>query len=79
MKLWILTQEYNLYDQLGEYFIEAYDHLPTFEELTSVGVPTNRVKAVQLGGGRKDQTEYTWFYLRTKEFNQTKEVSNTPN
>ena len=79
MKLWILTQEYNLYDQLGEYFIEAYDHLPTFEELTSVGVPTNRVKAVQLGGGRKDQTEYTWFYLKTKEFNQTEKVSNTPN
>lgn len=33
MKIFILTQEYNAYDQYGAYFIAAFRTRPTFEQL----------------------------------------------
>ena len=33
MKIFILTEEYNAYDQYGEYFIAAFKHKPTPEQL----------------------------------------------
>lgn len=61
--VWVLTQEYNEYDQYGEYFIKVYKDKPTHQELTEQCVPTDRLGHVLDGGGRVD-VEDSWFYLR---------------
>jgi hypothetical protein len=33
MKVFILVEEYNAYDQYGSYFVEAFRNYPTFEQL----------------------------------------------
>ena len=33
MKFWLLTSSWNLYDQMGDYFIAAFSTKPTVEEL----------------------------------------------
>jgi hypothetical protein len=33
MRVWILTSEYNDYDQHGEYFLEVYSNTPTVKQL----------------------------------------------
>jgi len=33
MSIWVLTEEYNAYDQYGEYFVWAWTHKPTRDEL----------------------------------------------
>jgi hypothetical protein len=68
MKIWILTQEYNDYDQYGEYFIKAFLTKPTHQELTELGVVRNRLRHTLNGGGRVDH-ENVWFYLREVEIN----------
>ena len=63
MKVYVLTEEYNQYDQYGEYFIALFNGIPHHTQLTKLGVPTNRLKHVQKGGGRVDY-EDQWYYLR---------------
>lgn len=38
MNVWILTTEYNDYDQYGEYFLQAFASKPTPEQLVAEGV-----------------------------------------
>lgn len=38
MNLYIVTREINDYNQDGEYFVAAFDHIPTKVELTAIGV-----------------------------------------
>ena len=64
MQIYILTREHNDYDQHGEYFVEAFEAAPTFDQLTKLGVPINRVKAVQQGGGRQSDSDNIWHNLR---------------
>lgn len=62
--MWIVTREVNAYDQEGEYFIAAYDHKPTFQELKLL-LPHKKdsvVGKLTRGGGRED-SEYEWYYL----------------
>lgn len=66
MKVWVLTKEYNIYDQQGAYFECVYSHLPTPQELWDMGVPQNRTKHVQQGGGRVGY-EDEWFNLEEYE------------
>jgi len=66
MKVWILTKEYNDYDQHGEYFVAAFATAPTHQQLVVLGVPGNRTKHVIDGGGRVDD-EYSWFYLQHQD------------
>jgi hypothetical protein len=66
MKVWVLTEEHNLYDQCGEYFLAVFKHKPTHQQLTEFSVPSNRLKHVLDGGGRKDWEE-SWFHLRETE------------
>ncbi len=67
MTVWILTSSYNDYDQHGEYFVEAFDHKPSIEELSCFTgldpefyMPT--LEKLLEGGGRMG-VEYKWFYL----------------
>ena len=68
---WVLTQEYNEYDQIGEYFVAVFQEKPTFNQLKPLvseecgGPKTGNIvgNLLRKGGGRiKD--EYTWFFLK---------------
>lgn len=58
--------EYNDYDQHGEYFVAAFVNKPTKEQLNSYGVEDSSVEHVLKGGGRID-CEYSWYVLREYE------------
>ena len=70
MKIYVLTREVNEYDQDGEYFVAAYQQLPTPQQLWDVGVPQNRTRHVINGGGRIIKDSYydqEWWMLREYE------------
>lgn len=70
-EIWILTEEYNDYDQHGAYFIEAWDHKPTREELEKYlsfhkDTLKNHINSQfdwLLSGGGRQKDEYTWYNL----------------
>lgn len=69
MKVWILTESYNAYDQYGEYFVEVYAEKPTVEKLM-LATESNYAFCEWLlnsGGGHKNPWEknpYSWYHLR---------------
>ena len=63
MNVWVLTTEYNEYDQYGEYFVAVFKEIPHRSQLTAFGVPQNRLRHVLNGGGRIE-FEHQWFFLR---------------
>lgn len=77
MKVWILTSEYNDYNQHGEYFIAAFQNKPTesqiFQTCSEAGYYVNEddVQHILNGGGRRTDDKYndyySWFYLREEE------------
>lgn len=73
MSIWVLTEEYNDYDQHGEYFIHAWDHKPSREELKvrineeSRYTQPDYIGYVLNGGGRIDNGKYyedQWYFLK---------------
>lgn len=48
--MWILTSEYNDYDQHGAYFEAAFDVKPTFKELKAILQDTDAVVGKVLRG-----------------------------
>ena len=62
MKVFVLTREINQYDQDGAYFVAVFSEKPHHSWLTALGVPQNRLKHVQNGGGRVGFEE-EWFHL----------------
>lgn len=61
--MWIVTSEYNAYDQEGEYFVAAYLNKPTFTQLKKlIGVNDVTVGKLTRGGGRQN-TEEKWYNL----------------
>lgn len=53
--MWILTMDVNLHYQYGEYFVAAFDHKPSFQELkTILGEHENdeNIKRILNGDGR---------------------------
>ncbi len=67
VKIYVLTCEYNEYDQYGEYFRKVYGSLPTQEQLTADGcnVPISHLLNEKEGGRIDD--EYMWWYLRQED------------
>lgn len=61
--VWVLTNEYNEYDQYGEYFISVYPCKPSTAQLIADGVPPPDTGHVLSGGGRR-KNEDCWFHLR---------------
>lgn len=69
--VWLLTTEYNAYDQFGEYFLEMFAEFPTFEQLREAvgkdkpwyGVSDDLLVHIKNGGGRQ-ATEDQWFHLK---------------
>ena len=71
MKVWILTSEYNDYDQHGEYFIKAYMDKPNRDSISAdleldPEFHTDTILHILNGGGRQ-KVEYIWYYLRQVE------------
>lgn len=64
MDVWILTSEYNDYDQHGEYFEDVFVSKPTVEQIMKrCGCDQQEAERIIAGGGRI-RTEYHWYYLR---------------
>ena len=67
-KLWVLSTEYNLYDQHGAYFCAAWLSKPTREQVRVAvekeGSPTSAVLLDHIlqGGGRRGKG-HQWFNL----------------
>ena len=61
--LWVLTETYNDYNQHGDYYINAWNHLPTPAELMEHGVREQEVDHVLAGGGRV-ACEDAWYNLQ---------------
>jgi len=59
----VLTTEYNEYDQYGEYFLAVFSNKPTEEQLLSYDVPSKDIQHVLNGGGRQN-IEWKWFFLK---------------
>lgn len=66
MKVWILTEEFNDYDQYGEYFRAVFSSKPNRKQLLAHEVPKDRLEHVLAGGGRIEP-ENSWFFLREVE------------
>ena len=69
MSIWVLTEEYNDYDQYGEYFVHAWSGKPTWEELYKVLLAyddEDYCDHVLKGGGRLNDNTHHWYWL--KEF-----------
>lgn len=67
--VWILTEEYNGYDQYGEYFLDVFETKPSREQLAEVIniLPDSKEMTRLLeGGGRSHKYEDQWYFL--KEF-----------
>ena len=60
--MYVVTQSYNLYDQMGEYFVTAFDHKPSLEELTIVMESADLAAHLLAGGGRIGWGE-SWYDL----------------
>lgn len=72
MKVWVLTEEYNEYDQHGKYFLDVFLEKPHWTQLAAHGVPTNRLRHVLNGGGRVGH-ENNWFWLEERVVKKSKQ------
>lgn len=61
--IWVLTTEYNEYDQYGEYFVTAFKDKPTAAQLIEHTQGYRYINALEKNLGRQG-TEYQWFNLR---------------
>lgn len=65
--VWMLTEEYNDYDQYGEYFLDVFETKPSREQLAEViNILPNSEEMTRLleGGGRSYRYEHQWYFLR---------------
>jgi hypothetical protein len=61
---WIVTEEYNDYDQHGEYFIAWFSKKPSVEHLMiNLQLPEEWAIHLVNGGGRRDFDDQ-WYNLR---------------
>ena len=65
--MWILTTEYNNYDQYGEYFVACWQKKPSKEQLLKAGVDDHwedkYVNHLLSNDGGRIEYEYQWWNL----------------
>jgi hypothetical protein len=66
--IYVLTEEYNDYDQYGAYFVHAWIGKPTDMQLAEKIGSTYNVDHILRGGGRTRKNENHWYNL--KEVNE---------
>jgi len=62
--IWVITSEYNLYDQEGAYFIHAWYGKPSFEEMKKFfngKYKEEYLQHIYSGGGRTKRYEDQWY------------------
>lgn len=64
---WVLTEEHNLYDQQGEYFVDVFREKPTLQQLINVVGCAEDYAAHILSGGGRVYPEDQWYFLREVE------------
>jgi nitric oxide reductase large subunit len=64
MNVWLLTSEYNAYDQLGEYFEAIFQDKPTGNDLCRNGITSEADQEHILKGGGRRGSEAVWYNLR---------------
>ena len=67
MKIYLLTEEYNTYNQNGEYFIAAFAAKPNGDQLLEKGVSERQVEELLKGDNVRAGTEGHWFTLREEK------------
>ena len=63
MNVWILTDEYLLYDQQGEYFVEVFADKPTVEKLKAVTGYNEEACQQLIETGRVGDMHNHWYNL----------------
>ena len=69
MNIYILTEEWNEYDQHGAYFLAAFVDMPSARDIRVVmaredtPMPESEIAHILKGGGRQ-KTESVWYHLR---------------
>ena len=67
MKVWVLTEEFNLYDQQGAYFRAVWSTKPSLGQIMhECRVGENDAAHILNGGGRV-KWEDSWFFLIEQE------------
>ena len=61
--IWIVTREWNLYDQMGSYFVAAYFEKPTFQELKELIKEDDVTVGKLTRGGGRQKWEDDWYNL----------------
>jgi len=67
MKVWILTEEYNNYDQHGEYFVAVFANKPTAKQVAEICNIYEEFAGHILDGGGRKGVEHHWYWLREEE------------
>lgn len=72
MKVWVLTSEFNDYDQHGEYFEGVYQNKPTRKQIKDAlqlndSVWAEKTVDLMLNGGGREGNDHVWYYLREVE------------
>lgn len=67
MKIWILTECWNDYNQHGNVFVAAFLRKPTAEQLKEHGVVAVEVEHVLNGGGQQSRWEDSWYILTEED------------
>ena len=62
--IWILTEEYNDYDQHGEYFVDCFKNKPTKEQLQTYTNENDTGLNHLLNGGGRIRYEGHWYNLK---------------
>jgi hypothetical protein len=62
--LWVVTCEYNDYDQYGEYFEAVFAERPTLVELTGILEDSELAEHLLNTGGGRRELEDEWYWLR---------------
>lgn len=66
-QIWVLTSEYNEYDQHGEYFETVFIGKPTSEQIKKhCGVTEQGAVHILAGGGRVKNEDH-WYNLRKEK------------
>lgn len=71
-EVWILTEEYNDYDQHGEYFREVFFIKPTETILMDAGLDEHKAKLLLKTGTTQSQGDWRWYALAKHVNKQSK-------
>lgn len=61
--IWVLTSEYNDYDQHGAYFEGVFLNKPNVHQLAQKGVPEHQIDRLLNKNGGRVGSEYHWYNL----------------